>query len=189
MKLVFVTFATAAAVCASLVLDAPRPRPVILFSTMNEGWGNACLVQPDTAITAYHVAEIANSWVAETGMGHMTIVKRWGKRDIVTVRLEGGPLLPFSKIAKDLPKSGDPITIVTGMGSNAIPVVFRGWYVAKNGSGGFLQIDVPIYPGMSGSCVLNQAGEAIGIAVGLGHNKDIRFQSLAIAEDITGEKP
>lgn len=170
----FLALVVGSVLLASTTLKHAVPPPIVIYNNAGPGWGNACLTSPNEAISAAHViADIIEEnlrWVRVDGSatkvgGTVQVVKREKEHDLVVLRLNDGPaLLPIATIAKKRPESGDPV--VTRVGQSGPPMILRGWYMGVN-EDDTLAIDGLVFPGVSGSCTFNEAGEVIGIAVGL----------------------
>lgn len=171
--------------------DRPsEPATVVVYHQNAPGWGNGCPVSAQMVVTAAHVVggdESMLRYSSNTSSGTL-VVRRRDKDDVAVLQTDGAAL-PFGRVAKALPNSGDPIFVLSRDEANPRLVV-HGWYFAKNGSR--ILLDALVVGGMSGSCVLNEAGEVFAVVVGRGDpgqpGESVVARSLLVASSLVGRK-
>src|SRR2546426_2526817 len=145
---------------------------LVLVET-SAGTGSGFAVAPNVVATACHVVKGAAAirvhfWAAKVQSSARAAMCN-EKYDIafIAVRVpEGTVLLPFAASA---PRQGERIWVwgyPLGTTIALEPSVAVGAISATETAGGFLAVDVSGAPGNSGSPVVNEAGEVIGILVG-----------------------
>lgn len=148
---------------ASLLLP---PTIILADARQQKGWGQGCLVSPDTVVTAKHVIagyQDTIAWGIEHPGLKAEVLRLDPKEDIATLRLlGGGPLLPVLRIAKKEPEPGARLHWrVAGFGR--APWLIFGNYLSEIRAGGLNAVDGLTWPGMSGACVMNDRNEIVGI--------------------------
>ena len=128
--------------------------------------GQLCPVSKTEALTARHVAiQSPLMWGYPMSAYGGTVTRVWvdTRRDLGMVRIAAGPAFQrFYAVAKEPPQVGDKV-FIQGY-DNDVGWTTK-WYVAKvtNLYTGNVDYDDTPGPGSSGSCVLNERGEIVGI--------------------------
>lgn len=136
-----------------------------------DGWGQVCPISPTQAWTAQHVTtertvlgddkSLPMIFAAPDGQqGTVEQVYYDKRRDLALVEAVMGTFPVYYKLATEAPKKGDRVTLV-GLDDDYLPK--RAVQRIRSLPAGSLVYDGSPGPGSSGSCVLNEAGELIGI--------------------------
>jgi len=154
------------------LLAAPLPAPVVLYAADGSGWGQACVVGVDEALTAGHVVDAVPAdklrWREALGQreGQVTVISREKDRDLARVRLEGaGGLLPIGRTSTRTPEPGEDLRISGVAGPRRRPVVIHGRFLWTDDAGD-LMIDALTFGGLSGACVIDAEGRVLGVIGG-----------------------
>jgi S1-C subfamily serine protease len=146
--------------------------------------GTACVVGPGILYTAGHIAEHGNLSIVSGPVTAPAVVFALDKKkDFAILKVEGVPLVS-APIAPQPPEQGEEVMLSGFLINNPKRVPYIGRILdINNENGGHLEIDGTIYPGTSGSCVLNKRGEVVGIAIVLtgGENVERGFYPRAVA--------
>lgn len=153
------------------LLAAPLPAPVVIFAADGSGWGQACVVGVDEAITAKHVIDAVPEaqlrWREALGTreGAVTVISREKDRDLARVRLEGaGGLLPIGRTSARTPEPGEDLRI-SGVAGPRRRLVIYGRFLWTDDAGD-LMIDALTFGGLSGACVVDAEGRVLGVVGG-----------------------
>lgn len=146
-----------------------QERVLAVFSP-DLGQGHLCVVGSTTeAYTAKHVAEVARylTWADELGNSGV-VTAQWSdaRRDLAVVSIVDGtqPFPSFLTLAREEPSIGSVVYIVGFDKSlNFRDITVRAKVVEIRG--GLLTYDASPGSGSSGSCVLNEDGEVVGVNV------------------------
>lgn len=135
--------------------------------------GSACAVAPTLALTVAHVVETKDAQVewwslAKKVNGRAKVQVLNLSRDAATITPADGVEFPaIVPIAKKPPQIGEEVRMLGVM--DAYPTVFIGRVLGIDPSGE-LEIDGMVFPGTSGSCILNTKNELVGIVAGMEGN-------------------
>ena len=153
---------------AALLAAALLPPPVVIMNPRGPGWGQGCLIGPDTAITAWHVvSELPEMrWVSprSNAVGVAEIIGTEKKKDIATIRLLGAVILPVAPRMKH-PKvrPGDRLRFPFSS-NNVRDGLLVGLVIGTSHEDpNQVFVDLAAFSGMSGACAVNDAGEIVGI--------------------------
>lgn len=133
--------------------------------------GSGFFVAPDLIVTNYHVIEGAsvvkvklnNQEKEYTAEGYVAVDKN---NDIVLIKVNCSHA-EFIKIADSIPKPGDLLYAIgspLGLSTSISDGLLSGIRMGKNKN--LYQISIPISHGSSGCPILNNKGQAVGVAVG-----------------------
>lgn len=134
-----------------------------LFNLEGQLVGTGCPIEPFRLLTAYHVGDKVSHWVDRHGKVHpirMTIANKG--RDI-TWMISEEPFPFVHRRAMNDPIPFDTLYVPGWIQPGWKPVAWRGYMVGEDGDGDF-QFDSFIAEGTSGSCVMNEQAEVVGIA-------------------------
>jgi len=163
-------FAADAGYTPPLQVDAEK----YIVSISGETFGHACPISADEALTAKHV-ELPVMWADGNGVrGSLSLIAKDKRRDIARARSD----VPFGKwfpVATRPPVEGDRVSMVGFDFGNGMTPRYVTARVVNAGVGGMFSYDKGGGGGSSGSCVLNEAGEVVGINTGFVENNGRMF--------------
>lgn len=164
-------------------VDTNLMRAVVQISVLSRRQGSAVTVEQKTGtgfnigpdgviVTNYHVIEDALNMVITFPDGKVYKAEHWlGKPEydlaVIALQAEGLPVMPVNQARP--PVSGDRIIVIGNpLSLNNIVVEGRvGAYLkVMDKQGKAFSIDAPIYPGNSGSPVLDLSGQVVGVVFG-----------------------
>lgn len=164
-------------------VDTNLMRAVVQISVLSRRQGSAVAVEQKTGtgfnigpdgviVTNYHVIEDALNMVITFPDGKVYKADHWlGKPEcdlaVIALKVDGLPVMPVNQVR--LPVSGDKIIVIGNpLSLNNIVVEGRvGAYLkVMDKHGKTFSIDAPIYPGNSGSPVLDLSGQVVGVVFG-----------------------
>lgn len=164
-------------------VDTNLMKAVVQISVLSRRQGSSVAVEQKTGtgfnigpdgviVTNYHVIEDALNMVITFPDGKVYKAERWlGKPEydlaVIALQAEGLPVIPVNQAR--LPVAGDKIIVIGNpLSLNNIVVEGRvGAYVKiMDKQGKTFSIDAPIYPGNSGSPVLDLSGQVVGVVFG-----------------------
>ena len=164
----------------SSVTAMPRLRepaedfPALLIGS-DQGVGNGCSIGV-VVLTAKHVTAAGElRWNVGTEVGSVEVLRRFDE-DLAVLRLlrvDGThyTATPIRRVAKEAPRSGDPlralVTYKDERGPWRIVVHLRALNIDASGD---LIMDGLSFPGVSGSCIINESDEIVAIFAGTQHS-------------------
>lgn len=148
---------------------AAYKKSVVVVSTENGKGTGFSISEEGKIITNYHVIE-DNQFITvvfpEDGRYNATVSEAYPEIDLAVLEIEGNDL-PSLPVAKDIViEANDPITFIGN------PLSFKGIanegtilspITLKNWTNDVIMIKAPVYRGNSGSPVINENGQVIGI--------------------------
>lgn len=148
----------------------------------NEHWGSACAISPKLAITVGHVMVTPRANLHDQIGRVISVEKVWQGPNFVTpdglvdslvlVRVVGeGAFLDFAQKATHPPGVGDKIVVV-GVTDPPLRAPFFGTALTMDPIGRLL-LDATVWPGTSGSCVLNSRGQVLAVISSTFMERDI----------------
>ncbi|MFA4885795.1 MAG: serine protease, partial [Desulfotomaculaceae bacterium] len=164
-------------------VDINLMRAVVQISVLSRREGSSVAVEQKTGtgfnvgpdgviVTNYHVIEDALNMVITFPDGKVYKADHWlGKPEydlaVIALKVDGLPVMPVNQAR--LPVAGDKIIVIGNpLSLNNIVVEGRvGAYLkVMDKQGKTFSIDAPIYPGNSGSPVLDLSGQVVGVVFG-----------------------
>jgi len=164
-------------------VDTNLMRAVVQIGVLSRRQGSAVAVEQKTGtgfnigpdgviVTNYHVIEDALNMVITFPDGKVYKAEHWlGKPEydlaVIALQADGLPFMPVNQAR--LPVAGDKIIVIGNpLSLNNIVVEGRvGAYLkVMDKHGKTFSIDAPIYPGNSGSPVLDLSGQVVGVVFG-----------------------
>ena len=155
---------------------APLKRAVVIVTTYDDHGkpllqGSGFFIMPDCIVTNLHVIRNAAEIRIETFAGKtftvQTIIDTDASSDLALLRIDGPRADAVLQVASGTPIEGEPIILVSNPQGSHWKVthgrVGRTWQFESSGKR--MQITADIFPGSSGSPVLNHQGQVVGIAV------------------------
>lgn len=123
------------------------------------------------AVSNHHVFEKGESWKIKTIEGEeynvKRIIKQSDKFDYVIFQVENKEDVSFLPLASSLPRKGEDVVVLgnpRGLESTVSRGIVSSIRKYKGQNDALIQMDAAISPGSSGSPVMNNKGEVIGIA-------------------------
>ena len=183
--------------CASIPSTGRGQAPIVdtegvLVVAMRFGFAHACPIEDGSiALTAGHVVDskpfdddaslYPSRWSSEGHSGIFVPIRAMRSSDLASVQPASGKFPHPYPLAKTAPETGSRVWIVGFDYSSKSRALGRKVYSARvlRIEGDVLILDTDAKPGSSGSCVLNDASEVVGIV-------SFGFSALDDSSTVTG---
>lgn len=180
MRYVFAAFLVLFPPAASSYQLGDHPAAIL---ELGSGMGTACYVRGQWW-TMWHVVESGEpiTWRRGPWSAPGTITVRDVDNDLALISVQGAPPSAWLEWSDRELQSGDPVTLYGWIPDQRLPVTVHG-HAFYGGEDGRWRLDALVWPGMSGSCVVDDAnGKVWGLAAGITYpGGDSPFRSVAFA--------